>query len=108
MEQNEVLGEQRKSFRVYMEFPKKTTFMKSKKRSSREKTTSSWNNELSLGKGPSSPRENVTSFGNNELSSKKPKFPRETYVPNLFTTITISSSFLYSLVTYHWIGLEKS
>jgi hypothetical protein len=38
---------------------------------------------------------------------KKGPSSQGTYVPNLFTTITISCLFLYSFVTCHWIHFEK-
>ncbi len=54
-----------------------------------------WGRTIFLGEQWISPRE-------------RPKFFRETYVPNLLAIIIISFIFLYRVVTYHWKSLEKS
>jgi hypothetical protein len=86
-----------------MKYLEKETFMKNKKNSPGKEAISSRSNELSLGKGPSSPRTRTTTSRSNELNllGEEPKFLKETYVSNFFVTIIISFSFLYRLVTYH-------
>jgi len=39
--------------------------------------------------------------------NEAPKYSKETYVLNIFTTITISYSFLYMLATNHWKRFQE-
>jgi hypothetical protein len=47
-------------------------------------------------------KEQCTFFG------KRPKFPKETCVSNIFAIIIIFCSFLCELATYHWKGCKES
>jgi hypothetical protein len=70
-----------------MKYPKKTTFPRS--------------NEFSLGKGPISLGRRAPSLKAMNFPQGRAQVPKETYVLNIFATITISCSFVYKLVTYH-------
>jgi len=93
MEQNEVLKEQ-KNLLIMNEVPRKTTCTK-------KKNSSLKINEFSLRNGPSSLGRKVTSPRSNRLS------PKNNHVSNRFVITTISCSFLYKFMTYHWKDVEK-
>jgi hypothetical protein len=54
------------------------------------------------GERPKFPEEKGTFLGEQCIFPREmPKFPRETYVPNLFAIIVISFLFLCVIATYH-------
>jgi len=72
------------------------------------KKSSVKSNEISFGKGSSFLGKKAAFLRNNVLSlGKAPSSSRNNHVPNYFAITTMSCSFLYRLMIYHWKGLEK-